>query len=74
MRCKSVCEWLVIKYGVYEGNGLTMASMATTSFGGSILVLTISETKCAVMPTMQSMAMRERMRTRRKNLARGAAP
>lgn len=54
--------------------GLTIARVATTSRGGSTFVLTISETKFAVMPTMQIMATSERMRTMRKNLASGAAP
>lgn len=53
---------------------LTMTSVPTISRGGSTSVLTISETKLAVRPTMQIMARSERPRTSMKVLARGAAP
>ena len=57
-----------------EGNRRTIVNVATTSRGGSTFVLTISATKLAVMPTIATMAMSERPRTRMKVLASGAAP
>ena len=51
-----------------------MVRVATTSRGGSMLVVMMLETKLEVMPMMGIMAMRERARQRRKNLDRGAAP
>lgn len=53
---------------------LTIVNVPTTSLGGSTLVLTISEMKFAVSPTMQTIARRERPRTSTKVLAKGAAP
>ena len=53
---------------------LTTTSVPTISLGGSMLVATISETKFAVRPMMETMAIRERQRTITKVFARGAAP
>lgn len=53
---------------------LTIASVPTISRGGLTLVLTISETKLAVRPTMQIIAVNDKPRASMKVFARGAAP
>ena len=52
----------------------TIASVLMISRGGSVFVLTISDTKFAVKPAMQTMAKRARPLVSMKVLARGAAP
>ena len=51
-----------------------MLNVPTISLGGEMPLPLISETKFAVMPTIISMEIRERPRTRRKVWLNGKAP